>query len=425
MLRNPAALPLLRLQNPVSLRLLSSFLRWLLAGICVVAAWQAVTLAVATYLFRQGTTESVATAVRLVPENAAYLVNLAVRQPQNAMPLLKRASVANPHDADPWVQMGLIAEMRHGDAAEAERDYLHAAKINHTSLTRSTLANFYFRRNRIPEVFHWSQETLQITASDATPIFFQLWSSTNDPDRIAAIIPDRPWILHQYLAFLLSSNRLGVIEPIAMRAINRPYVPPNRSGTREILGATEDKLLASGRTDAALKIWAGLYDKGMVGSAAPSTHSPVTNELFNTPSFEHGFDWKFSHNQGVEIVQVPEIAQLLLRLSGQQPERCRLIQQFVVLDPGRRYRLTWNLTSEGIAGDSGLHWRIVNPNSSPANSNLISPDLFFTNRSPAVWDFQSLSNVRLCLLSLDYSRPFGTTRIEGLLSLHRVSMTEQ
>jgi hypothetical protein len=397
----------------------------LFAAICVVGAWQAATLALATHYFRKGTTESVAAAVRLVPENATYLVNLAVRQPQNAVSLLKRASVANPHDAAPWIQLGLIAEMRQGNAAEAEHDYLHAAKINHTSLTRWTLANFYFRRNRIPEAFHWSHATLQITAADAAPIFFQLWSSTDDPNRIAAIIPDRPWILYQYLAFLLGSNRLGAIEPIALRAINQPYVPPNRPGTREILGTIEDTLLASSRTDAALKIWSGLHDKSMVGCAAPSTLSPVTNERFSIPSFEHGFDWTFSRQEGVEIVQVPEIAQLLLRLSGQQPERCRLMQQFVVLDPAHRYRLTWAFTSEGIAGDSGLHWRIVNPNSSPANSNLISPDLFSANRSPGVWDFQSLPNGRLCLLALDYSRPFGTTRIEGSLSLHRVSMTEQ
>jgi hypothetical protein len=331
----------------------------------------------------------------------------------------------NPHDASPWIQLGLIAEMQHRDPAAAERDYLHAAQINHTSLPRWTLANFYFRHHRTREAFHWSQATLQLTAADAAPIFFQLWSSSDDSDRIAAVIPDRPWILYQYLRFLLLSNRLNVIEPIALRALDQAYAPPKRPGTREILGATEDKLLASGLTDAALKIWTGLHEKGMVGSPAPSTYSPVTNEQFNVPSFEHGFDWTFSRNQGVVIVQFPEIGQLLVRLSGRQPERCRLIQQFVVLDPNRRYRLTWTLTSEEIAENSGLHWRILNPNSGPAGSNLVSPDLISEGRSPAHWDFQPPSNARLCILALEYSRPIGTTRAEGSLSFHRVSLAEQ
>src|SRR6185312_1614838 len=401
-----------------STRLASTASRCLLTTFCLIAAWQAISLSLATYFFRQGTVDSVSAALRLVPKDSTYLVDLAVRQPQNAVPLLKRAAVANPHDAAPWIQLGLIAEMRRRDPAQAEHDYLHAAKINRTSLTRWTLANFYFRQHRIAEAFHWSQATLQITASDATPIFLQLWSGADDPARIAAIIPDRPWILYQYLAFLLRSNRLDAIEPIAMRAMNQPYAPPKRPGTREILGTTEDKLLASGRTDAALKIWAGLHEKGMVGSPAPSAQSPVTNERFSTPSFGHGFDWTFSRNQGVEIVQVPEIAQLLVRVTGQQPERCRLIQQLIVLDPGRRYRLTWTFTSEGIPEDSGLHWRILNTNGSPAGSNLVGPDLFSANRSPASWDFQPPPNTRLCLLALDYSRPFGTIRAEGSITLH-------
>ena len=175
-----------------STRLASTASRCLLTTFCLIAAWQAISLSLATYFFRQGTVDSVSAALRLVPNDSTYLVDLAVRQPQNAVPLLKRAAVANPHDAAPWIQLGLIAEMRRRDPAKAEHDYLHAAKINRTSLTRWTLANFYFRQHRIAEAFHWSQATLQITASDATPIFLQLWSGADDPARIAAIIPDAP-----------------------------------------------------------------------------------------------------------------------------------------------------------------------------------------------------------------------------------------
>ncbi|MBV9611409.1 MAG: hypothetical protein JO091_03010, partial [Acidobacteriaceae bacterium] len=75
--------------------------------------------------------------------------------------------------------------------------------------------------------------------------------------------------------------------------------------------------------------------------------------------------------------------------------------------------------AEGIDPPRGIAWRVY-PVSQPENkqTNLLSGDVL--NPAGGTWEFASPDN--LCLLALEYSRPLGSVRAVGSLTLHSVSL---
>lgn len=105
---------------------------------------------------------------------------------------------------------------------------------------------------------------------------------------------------------------------------------------------------------------------------------------------------------------------------GTEPENCQLLSQYLPLAPGKKYRLIWRFRSENHVKGQGLRWRIlkIKPGfSDPLSANLTGPDLAQEDGDKAGWKFTAPLDTDLFLLSLDYSRPLGMTRIEGNFSI--------
>ncbi len=259
-------------------------LRYILAAAAVAAAYYSALLAGASYLFQQDTATSVPAAVHLVPYNSAYLARLARWQPTDRMPLLHRAVTVNPFDVDSWMQLGMTAEMQQHDMASAERYYLQAAAIDRMFLPKWTLTNFYFRRQQPSQFFRWAKATLAITPYLPDPVFDQMWLIGQDANRIAAAIPDRPFILLFYASFLSKTNRYEQIAPIVQRLITAAgNSSPSANGRDAIIGPVEDRLLASGYLHAALQIWTSMNQGGWISLPVPTPASPLTNGDFHAP----------------------------------------------------------------------------------------------------------------------------------------------
>jgi hypothetical protein len=91
----------------------------------------------------------------------------------------------------------------------------------------------------------------------------------------------------------------------------------------------------------------------------------------------HGcFDWVFLPVQNVTFDQIPVFSWLRISFDGKEPEASQLLQQFVVLEPNRRYRLKWTAESDHIAKDSGFQWRLlpVSDQGLAETTDLVSPD---------------------------------------------------
>lgn len=393
--------------------------RYLLFAAALAGAIYSFLYARAAWLFKQDTAVSVPAAVRLVPYASDYLARLASWIPDKKIALLRRAVELNPFDSDSWIQLGFAAEYQQHDKATAERFFLRAAEVNRMFRPKWTLANFYFRQGRTEEFFRWANASLTITPYPPDPIFEQMWAMDADGGRIAAAVPNRPRILLAYACFLSNRDRTGTIPAIVDRLIaavgNRA---PHAWGRDDLLPAIEDRLLAAGDRDAALHLWNTLAKAGWVQQGVPSIARPVTNGDFRRPLFRHGFDWMPAEIDGLHIVTFPSTGMLRIELSGDQPENCVLLRQYLPVKPGSAYTVEWHAAAQLAETPGGIRWHLKSARtgveSEPASADLsVSPI--------GVWRVRAPLDSDIGVLSLECSRPLGRLRARGAVILRSVS----
>lgn len=394
--------------------------RCLLAVAAIAGCYYSALLGMAAHLFDQNTANSVAEAVKLIPSNARYVARLAAWKPEQRVELLHRAVSLNPFDSESWIQLGLAAELDRHDPQTAERFYIRAASVDRMFLPKWTLTNFYFRRQNAAEFFRWARATLLITPYSPDPVFAQMWRMSQDAATIGAAVPDRSRILLQYAMYLSNDHRFAAIPPVVERLIRTVGSGnPHAWGRDDLVAGIEDHLLSAGDSEPALAVWASMQHGGWIHEGIPTAASPLTNGDFATPFYKHGFDWTPLQVSGVEINQFPERKSLQLSLSGEQPESCALLRQYIPVAPGHEYRMQWSATADRIGPPSGLAWHL-RPVGSDGAAEIVSGDILAAHGS--AWLFKVPAATKLCLLTLEYARPPGTVRASGSVTLQSVSL---
>ncbi len=402
---------------------LLSALRYAIVLTALFAAYYSAVFARASFLFQQDTAASVPAAVHLVPFNGSYVARLAAWKPDNKEQLLHRAVQLNPFDYQTWIQLGLTAEMQQHDLASAERYYLRAADVNHMFLPKWTLTNFYFRNEQPDKFFRWAKATLQISPYQADPVFTQMWLMSQDASRIAAAVPDQPTVLLQYTNFLTRTGQFAPIPPIVQRLVNATGSRnPSDFGRDDQILPEEDRILAAGHLRPALAVWQTLAHAGWIHLPVPSPASPLTNGEFERTFLRHGFGWVPSAPNGVAVQQSVAEKNVEITLSGDEPEYCVLLQQYIPLERNHAYHLTWHAEGQALESPSGIAWHLHSiQTATPAD--LAAGDVLAASRG--TWDFRSPLNSDVCLLTLEYSRPLGKLRANGSLTLRSVFLHER
>jgi len=398
-------------------------LRYAIVAAALIAAYYSAIFARASLLFQQDTAASVPAAVELVPYNASYLARLAAWQPDSKEDLLHRALQLNPFDYTSLIQLGLTAEMQQHDLASAESYYLRAADVNHMFLPKWTLANFYFRHEQPEKFFRWAKATLQISPYQADPVFTQMWLISQDAPRIAAALPDKASVLLQYTMFLTHTGQFAPIPPIVERLVT---VAGNRNpsdfGRDDQILPEEDRILAAGHLRPALDVWRIMVHAGWIHLPVPTTASPLSNGDFGGVFLGHGFDWMAATPYGLTIEQSAAERNVEVTLSGDEPEHCVLLQQYVPLEPNRIYRLQWQAEGQALESPSGMAWHIRSVQAGTPVA-LEGGDVLAASRG--IWEFQSPSSADVYLLTLEYFRPLGKLRANGSVTLRSVFMQEK
>ncbi len=289
-------------------------------------------------------------------------------------------------------------------------------------LPKWTLTNFYFRRQNKNEFFRWAKATLGITPLSANPVFAQMWLLSANPQEIAGAIPDRAGVLLEYSNFLANKNQFAALPPIVSRivALAKGH-DPAQYGRDDHIAPIEDRLLAAGDLEPAMRIWKSMKEGGWIHFAIPTPQRPLTDGDFQSPPFQHGFDWIPISSTGITIDQSTQQKMLRVTFSGDEPENTTLMRQYVPLDSSHSYRLTWQANAEGIDIPSGLAWHI-SPVSGGSRTNIASGDLLTPNSGN--WDFKIPDTADVYVLSLDYSRPKGSLRANGSIAVRSVALTQ-
>jgi hypothetical protein len=396
------------------------FLRYLLIAGAIAGAFYSTILARASYLFNRDTATSVPAAVRLVSYNSQYVARLAAWDTAREVPLLKEAVRLNPFDYQSLIQLGLKAEITKGDPRAAESYFLKAASVNKMFLPKWTLTNYYFRRQNLTEFFHWANETLKISPYSGDPVFTQMWLMSQDPARLSAVIPDRPRTLIQYIWFLSNSKQFGAIPGVVQQLVRVVgNDDPRAWGRDDLIAASLDHVLAGGELHTGLQIWTALHDGRWIPQNVPDANHPLTNGDFRLPFYRHAFDWVSAQTEGVRIQQFTDEPSLDIGLSGDQPEHCELLRQYVAVEAGFLYKLQWKAEAQGIPAGSGLAWHL---RATDSDAGIESGDLL---NALQTWEFVAPPNVSGFLLTLEFNRALGHVRPTGHLTLRSVSMNRQ
>lgn len=403
-----------------ALRLIAAF------GVAALGAglYWSLGFAYADLLFWRDARESVQRAARLVPGSSRYQARLAVLldaegDHAGAAAALESALAANPRDAASWVALGLRREMD-GDSGGAERCLLQAAGVDRTYDPRWALANFYFRRGDRDRFWLWAKRAAEMACGDMRPLFRLCWNATEDPAAILSrVIPQRPEVLRQYLAFLLEEGALGPAASLAatLAAHAEPEDVP-------VLLDACDRLLDSQNAGGSLPVWNALCARKLIAAAelSPGQGRCLTNRAFASAPTSRGFDWRLPAVEGVSISRAEANPFLRVSFSGRQPERCEVLWQYVPLIPGARHRFEFEYRTSGIEAGGGLRWRISGVIAGGWKPLADLADLSSEGWSRGAVAFETPAELRLARLALVYQRAPGTTRIEGAVWLRDLGL---
>jgi hypothetical protein len=231
-----------------------------------------------------------------------------------------------------------------GDFAGAEKSLLEAYAVDHTYLPRWSLANYYFRRDNMPEFWSWARSAAQMPADDIGPLFELCWRVSPDPEWIAqAILIQKPESIRQYLRFLLAKNQLQAMAGLAPRLVDSDEAETDRP----LLLGVINRLVAANDVVPASALWKSLIVKQWIVADA----TVPNNSEFKRVPLQATFDWSFPEYPGLH--SWPGASGLETEFTGSQPEECTVAEQAITLAPGS-YTLAYDYRTSGIPVATGI-----------------------------------------------------------------------
>src|SRR5450755_439049 len=386
------------------------------AMLCGYAGYWPARWALADYTVRS----DVELALRLAPGNPDYYLRLAQARPALAIPALQRAASLNPMNSAVWIELADAAE-RDNDLPAAESSLLRAVQVDKTFAPRWLLAEYYSRRHDLDHFWPAVRAALAASYDDVTPLLELCWDLAPEPSTIVdRALPNRPDVWRQYFDFLLANNRMEAADAIASQVMQRA----SRDTVQSLLLYC-DRLLQKDRVEQARQSWNLLAAKHLLDypELAPARGVSLTNGAFAKEFLSLVFDWRVSAPAQVFYRHDITPSGVWFDFTGKQPEHCELLSQFVPLEPAKDYRLVTTYQTEGMAGDTGIAWRMVNVRT---GADLLrgAGGLAASERreiaAPA--KFHAPADAHLARLVLAYDRALGTVRIKGSLSLRSAAL---
>jgi tetratricopeptide (TPR) repeat protein len=323
----------------------------------------------------------------------AYLGNAAEQMRHADRAGFRRAAELTPHNAAPWMALGLLSESE-GRFPQAERELLHAVRLDRGYLPRWTLATYYLRHENAA-AWPLIEEALRIAVhggQNPSALFETCWQfHPQGQFLLGHVVGSDPDTLRLYLKFLLVTGRTNALREAAL-LLPRSADP--------LMLRTADALLNSGDVAGAKQIWdraVPAADKGEL----------LTNNRFRQPR-QLGFDWRYN--------DLPESRisfgdSLRMECTGRQPDPLETLFQFVPL-PAGSYRLAWQLESTGTPG---LFWQATDARS----GGLLFRRLVRTGAEFELFPVRADGLIRL---ALRLERLPGASRFEGLVNLRNLSL---
>jgi hypothetical protein len=317
----------------------------------------------ATRLGGSPTLPSLRYAIKLDPTDSRYHLELGrllqynpeMVDPEQSLAELKQAVRLSPYDPEAWRSMALALQFE-GPTEESLACLRRAdALAPHLPALQWDVANAFLLHGEVAEAFGHFKVVLAGSDQYNAILFNTVWEASHDAGQILAqVIPENVPVEFSYLYYLLNRSQLDDARSVWKRIVASPdrFAPVWASGYL-------DKLIAARRPAEAWQVWEDLRSKGAIGQLEhPTDQNLVINGDFEQEALNLGFDWRIlpapDTYAGIDSTHHHSASHsLLVQFSGKGNINYENAFQWVRVSPGRSYRLSAFLRTEGITTDSG------------------------------------------------------------------------
>ena len=358
-------------------------------------------------LYREGSPAGIARAAELCPGEAEYRFALAQVDPENAISHLRAALADNPYHSRAAIALATQLEQE-GDLGGSEAELLEMARRDRQYESMWAMTNFYFRNGGGRPFWRWARGAASIANRDLHSLFDLCFLATPDARVVAdRVVPARRIVEREFLSYLVEQNR---IEDSYWAA--RRLAPTAGPEDKEPLLNYVDRALAARQFAGAREVWSFLGERRLIPPESPAS-GWLSNGNFEEPVLNRGFDWLLPSPAGVVASQLRSPrGELLLTLSGKQPEACEILAHFVRVPARSESVLSFEYRTAGLPNATGLYWTVGSAKSPEwqASDDWVG----------AEWPFRPQEE--MVRLVLEYRRSPGTTRAEGSVRLRHVRL---
>ena len=411
------------------------------ALLCFAVAVYTGVLARADWLRRNPTRDRLEEAIGLDPRNGyAYTLRAEYLERANrtneAEAAWGEALNYDPRNVEAWVRFALLAEGR-GAIQEAERRLLKAADLNRTWLPRWSLVNFYVRQNRTDAALLWSGLALERASEESYALHPLLDELASRPYVLDHVLPANRPVLRSYVDHLLRTKRSDGVGEAAMKLAGLiPASSADWPGTqawldtraqpaddreRHVLLLAVGLLLDNQEGSSAVGLWNRMVEHGILNAGKWSAKAPVVNNDFRGLPYGQGLDWVGNDVRGIQSERLTHEGELVVRLSGRQPNDAEIWEQRVLIPEGRT-QLTIESRTEELKDGNGLEWRLSDTMGRDIASLSVPPSADWTRSTASLPQEQGSQTLRL---SLRCRRASGFIRAEGVARFRLVTVEAQ
>lgn len=338
-----------------------------------------------------------------------------------ALPLWLRSLALDSRNAEAALAAAPLLEAA-GRAAEAERLLVRAAAYNRLWKPRWGLALFYARQGRRAEFWQWAGPAFERSYWDRTAMFRTCAAEGGTAEfLLRSVLParlDLRLALVRYLAGQGVDTDLAAAAQAAVACAR----PEQRDEAVPVVVEAIGTLARAGRAREAFSVWAALCRARLLRYEEPDEADPVTNPGLWGPFLGSGFDWQTPAAGGVTGLALTGGSGLRFTLTGSQDGSVVLLQQWLFLRGGRRWRLRVEGRTQGIdEADSGLYWRLLDGETGlpyePDTAPMAGDEWAAMRRT-----FAGPAGDRLVRLALVAAPRAGRIRMQGDVSVRRVEL---
>jgi hypothetical protein len=379
-------------------------------------------MAISDHLYALDTQESLLSAIVWEPGNADYHALLAEHQESAGLspePELLKAAALSPLTSSFLVRAALRAEVeRKFDVAE--RELKQATAVDRKFPAHWALLNFYFRRGSETGIWpagFWPtlNQALDMSSPEDTDAVFHLaWEQTDDASVILSHLPPEKPVLHSYLRFLMTTERMDAADPVARRLAKAL----DATDTADALLLLDycDKAVPK-NSDAAVAVWNLLAGRKLITGRVlnPARGIIINNRDFVLVAAPRVFDWQIPPVDGVYVSQEGDGHGIRLHFDGNEPDNAVVLTQTVPVIEGNDYRIVFEYSSSGRPF-LGLRWEVLTGGKMIA----ASPEMD-SAKEVAPGQIAFRAETPSARLALHYQRPPGSLRAEGIITIRKLT----